>query len=82
MTTSMIRSLLSTIHFCARRKIRPRPSKPIASQPGWASRPRAPICASSSAPTIGTVEITSPVAGFSTVIVACWAPPSVPAACS
>ena len=37
----MIRSALSSIHFCARRRTRPRPSKPSSFHPGWAARPRA-----------------------------------------
>ena len=36
----MTRSELSISHFCARGRTRPRPSKPYASQAGWATRPR------------------------------------------
>ena len=40
-------SAWSSSHFCARRRIRPRPSKPSACQPGWARRARATISATS-----------------------------------
>ncbi len=79
MTVLMIRSMLSTIHFCARERTFARPSKPIASHPGCASRARWAICSSCSAPSTGIVVMISPVAGFSTGIVAADAPPLVSA---
>src|ERR1700680_2800177 len=59
-------SALSISHFCARSSTRPRPSKPNASQPGCAARPRAAISVTASAPRSGMVATVSPVAGFST----------------
>src|SRR5579864_1891980 len=71
----MIRSTLSAIHRCARRSSWPRPSKPIASQSGCAARARCAMSRSSAGPSSGTVVIISPVAGFSTPIVAAVAVP-------
>src|SRR3954453_8866506 len=65
------RSALSVTHFWARRRMRPRPSNPSACQPTWASRARATIAATSSGATVGTVRMTSPVAGFSTAMPCC-----------
>src|SRR5215207_9166886 len=62
----MIRSLLSMTHFCARRRMRSRPSWPSASHAGWAARARATISRTSSADRLGTDAMISPVAGFST----------------
>src|SRR5438105_5565004 len=71
----MIRSGLSSIHFCALRRTRARPSNPYASHPAWASRARRAISATCSAPSLGTVVISSPVAGFSTAIASAAALP-------
>src|SRR5437764_14319269 len=73
----MIRSALSSIHFCARRRTLPRPSKPIAAHSGCAARARVAIASSSAGPNTGIVVISSPVAGFSTGIVAAAEPPLV-----
>src|SRR3954463_3177424 len=48
--------------------MRPRPSKPSASQPGWAERARATISLTWSPERSGTDAMTWPVAGFSTGI--------------
>src|SRR2546423_7504224 len=66
--TSMIRSALSATHFWARSRIRPRPSKPMASHSGCASRARAAMALISAGSSRGTVVMVSPVAGFSTGI--------------
>src|SRR5215211_6959000 len=63
-----IRSELSRTHFWARFRIRARPSKPSASQPGWAARAFATSSDTRSMGTTGTLAMTSPVAGFSTSI--------------
>src|SRR3954451_10081703 len=65
----MMRSALSTTHFCARRRMRARPSKPSASQPGCAARARATMAATSSGCVAGIVRTICPVAGFSTGMV-------------
>src|SRR5918999_4188305 len=62
------RSEWSSIHFCARRSTRPRPSKPIASHPGCAARARAASRRTSSGVSLGTLPRRWPVAGFSTWI--------------
>src|SRR5918996_2134019 len=63
-----MRSELSRTHFWARRRMRPRPSKPSASQPGCAARARATTPATSSTDRAGTEAMTWPVAGFCTSI--------------
>ena len=60
----MIRSELSSVHFCIRRRIRPRSANPIASQAGCAARARATASVTSSGVIAGTLPISAPVAGL------------------
>src|SRR5580765_460829 len=71
----MTLSWLSTNHFWARRSTRPRPSKPRASHPTCAARPRRAASATSSAVRFGTWPITAPEAGLRTSIIGPIEPP-------
>src|SRR5215210_3227130 len=54
------------VHFWARFRIFPRPSKPSASHAGWAARARATAARTSSEVDWATVAMTPPVAGLTT----------------
>ena len=74
----MTRCRLSETHFWQRFSTAARPSKPSASQPGWARRARSTSSAICSGGTTGTLAITFPVDGFSTSIVPAAAAPFAP----
>src|SRR4051794_12777183 len=76
-----MRSRLAISHLRIARITRARPSKPSASHPGFAARAFRTSSATCSAPRSGTWAMVSPVAGFSTAIVAPLPAPLV-VACS